>query len=153
MVSPISAATPYGREQRAPHVVNVELTHYDFLNISTMGANFNDIPHPGAYDRRALNNVPATLVQRGYLGYKAAFDIGPAMQSQGMSFIQSVYIDNSEGLGVLILRANSGQTVTVAPCTQGMYPLILPAGANTSFECVYLDPNGDEINTVPSVAD
>jgi hypothetical protein len=74
------------------------------------------------------------------------------MRLQGMAFVQSVFIDNSEGLGVLVLRANSGQTITVAPCTQGVYPMLVPQGASTSFECAYIDPESDDVSSVPSFA-
>jgi hypothetical protein len=153
MVLPIGQGTKYGADVKTAHVINVDLTRYDFMNAVSLIGNPSDLAHPDAYDEDAVNNTPVTLTQRGYLGYKAVFDIGAAMRSQGMAFIQSVFIDNSEGLGVLILRSNSGQTITVAPCTQGVYPLLVPQGASTSFECAYIDPNADDVSSVPSFGD
>jgi hypothetical protein len=58
-------------------------------------------------------------------------DLGEEMSKAQLSFVQSVWIDNSQNAAQFTINfagTNLGQTVTVDPYHRGMYPVTAPAG-------------------------
>jgi hypothetical protein len=135
-----------------PHAIFVQLAADDFFNASSHVIQPNIIANPDAYPQnKPSSSGGAAADQSGYLGALTSFDLSQPMQALGMTSVQSVYIDNSQGAGVVVLRNKQlGLTVTAAPFTQGHYPLILPKGSIFNFDVAYIDVQADNLASLPS---
>jgi len=143
----IAQGVSYGRFPKSPHAVNASLFYRDFSNPVSFVPNPSTIPHPDAYNPETFGlTFPPTNVP-GYGNAQAALDISQEMKLQGMEFIQSVYVDNADGLGVVILRSRTtGMRITVPPCSQGTFPMILPMGSSFVFDVAYIDSGSGDSN-------
>lgn len=142
----------YSKYPKSPHAIYVTLAARDFYNPVSGAIKPNTIAHPDAFviDKPSSSGGAASN-ENGYLGGQTVIDISQLMRQQGMTWLASVYIDNSQGVGTVILRnRGSGLTVCAPPCTQGVYPLLLPEGSQFSFDCAYVDSQADNLSTLPS---
>jgi hypothetical protein len=145
---------PRDGKDYGPHTIMVRLAARDFYNPVSFAPVPNPIANPDGFPlNKPTSSGGAAANETGYLGALAQIDLSQAMRQQGMSWLASVYIDNSQGAGTVLLRNRaSGLSVTAAPFTQGHYPLLLPKGSVFNFDVAYIDSSSDNISTQPSFA-
>lgn len=142
----------FSKLPKSPHAIFAILTSGDFINPTATKANANTIANPDDY-QYLKGSTPggATGAIAGYDGALAKIDLSQAMRIVGMTGLQSVYIDNSQGGGVCVLRNSAlGLTVTAPPFSQGHYPLLLPEGSLFTFDVAYIDATSDNTVLIPS---
>ena len=150
MTRQVGSRGSYSKLPSVPHVVDVTLVGADFTTITRRNQNAIAAPDafvPAAYTGYNFLGAPLT----GYVGNGAQFDISSQMRAIGMEFVQTVFIDNSMGAGVCILRRRGSVIgIRVAPYTQGYYPLVVPEGTGLIFDVAYIDPLIDGGTNNPS---
>jgi hypothetical protein len=89
----------------------------------------NQLPEEGAKSIPLMSQLNFTSTVSSYV-----LDLTLFIELGNISFIQTIYIDNSLNANPFSVTMNSsGQVITAAPYSQGYYPVLAPNPAKFTF--------------------